>query len=83
MLELLPGWCRWLLGGPLEYSVRNSMNERQILISKSSVVIRSGLRAVYWPGLLHHTWWSVLSPGYGPRPGGSRLSSLLLTLTPS
>ena len=44
------------------------------------VVIRSGLCFVYWPGLLHHTWWSVLSPGYGPRPGGSRLSSLLLSL---
>ena len=36
MLELLPGWCRWLLGGPLEYSVRNSINERQIFISELS-----------------------------------------------
>ena len=44
-------------------------------------VIRSDLTDVCRPPLLHHTWWSVLSPGPRPGPGSSRLSSLLLSLT--
>ena len=47
---------------------------------KSLSVIRSLLNVVYWPGLLHHTWRSVLYPGPGPGPWCSRLSSLLLGL---
>ena len=46
---------------------------------KNLSVIRSLLNVVYWPGLLHHTWRSVLCPGPRPGPWRSRLSSLLLS----
>ena len=46
-------------------------------------VVRSVHSHVCRPPLLHHTWWPVLSPGSGPEPGSSRLSSLLLGLTPT
>ena len=56
---------------------------RKLLIINVTVknlsVIRSLLNVVYWPGLLHHTWRSVLSPGPRPGPRCSRLSSLLLS----
>ena len=59
------------------------MRSRTINRSKvtSFIFIRSILNDVCWTAILHSIYWSVLSPGCGPGPWGSGLSSLLLSLT--